>query len=207
MSICFVSPRFYPVIGGTVTYLFNIAKFCSSYLNTTVITSNLKNFPSNPFEKNIFINKKYDLISRNIKIIRVNTLNNFILRNLFYFNQFLNKNIEIFIDKHLNPHLYSKSNKKKLNTKISNFLTRNLVYQRFCFTPNFSQIYYILNKIHARQKIDIIHSSPIRFTADICAFLFCKKNHVPYICTPVYHINPYADSIFLSFFSAYFGKC
>jgi len=196
MSICFVSPRFYPVIGGTVTYLFNIAKFCSSYLDTTVITSNLKNFPLNPFEKNIFINKKYDLISRNIKIIRVNTLNNFILRNLFYFNQFLNKNFEIFIDKHLNPHLYSKSNKKKPNNKIANFLTKSLVYQRFFFTPNFSQIYYMLNKIHKRQKIDIIHSSPIRFTADLSAFLFCKKNHVPYICTPVYHINPYADSIF-----------
>ena len=196
MSICFVTPRFYPVVGGTETYLLNIAKYCSSYMKTTIITSNLKNFPTKPFEKNRFIHKKYDLIAKNLKIIRVNTLNNFFLRSLFYFNQYVNKKFEIYLDKRLNPFLYSTNKFKKINQKLDNLLSKNLIYQRFFFTPNFSQIYFILNKIHKLQKIDLVHSSPFRFTADICAFLFCKKNKVPYICTPVYHINPYSDSIF-----------
>lgn len=196
MSLCFVCPRFYPVIGGTETYLYNIAKYCSSNLNTTVITSNLINFPTNLFGKYTFINKKYDLLNKKLKIIRVNTLNNFILRSLFFFNQYLNKNIEIYLDKRINPSLYIPNKSKKINQKLENFLVKNLIYQRFCFAPNFSKIYYFLKKIHKSQKIDLVHSSPIRFTADISAFLFCKKNHVPYICTPLYHINPYADSIF-----------
>jgi len=196
MSICFVTPRFYPVVGGVETYLLNIAKYCSTFLNTTVITSNLKNFPTNIFEKNTFINKRYDVIAKNIKIIRVNTLNNFILRSLFYLNQFANKRFEISLDKYLNPLLYSTEKNRSINQSFANVLTKNLITQRFFFTPNFSQMLYILNKIHKDQKFDLIHSSPIRFTADICAFHFCQKKHIPYICSPVYHINPYVDSIF-----------
>ena len=195
MTLCLVSPRFFPVIGGTETYLLNIAKYCSSYIKTIAITSNLKNFPLSLFEKYIFIEKRYDLISKNFEIIRVNPSDNIILRSLFFLNQFFNKNIEILFDKLVNPHLYSQK-KIRINQKLINSFSNKLIYQRFFFRPNFSKIYYMLKKINRIEKINIIHSSPIRFSSDICAYLFCRKNNIPYICTPLYHINPYADSIF-----------
>ncbi len=89
-----------------------------------------------------------------------------------------------------------KENYTRINTKISKNLLRILIYQRSFFNPYFAQISYILKKIHKIQEIDIIHTSPIYLTANIYAYRFCRKKKVPLICTPLFHINPYADYIF-----------
>ena len=129
MSIYFVTPRFYPVIGGVEIYLKNIAEYCSSHFNTIVITSNLKNMPKSLFEKSVFIKKRYDLLSKNIEIIRANTLNNFTLKALFYLNQFINKKAEIIFDKFINPNLHLKEDRIKINPNLSVFLLNRLIYQ------------------------------------------------------------------------------
>lgn len=196
MSICFVAPRFYPAIGGVESYLQNIAEYCSNYFDTTVITSNLKNVPHKYSGKYIFIKKKYDIISKNIEIIRANTLNNIILKWLFYLNQYINKEIEIIFDKFLNPELYSNEINKKPNYHKYNRVMRFLINQRLFFNPNFFQIYYILRKINKNYKINIIHSSPLYLTNNICAYKFSRRNQIPFICTPLYHINPFASYIF-----------
>ncbi|MFX1502147.1 MAG: glycosyltransferase family 4 protein [Promethearchaeota archaeon] len=195
MSICYVTPRFHPVIGGVETYLKNIAEYCSLHFDTIVITSNLKNMPQNLFEKSFFIEKKYDLLTKNIEIIRANTLNRFIIKSLFYLNQYINKKVEIFFDKLLNPNLYPKKANYIINKDLSELLLNCFIYQRSFFNPYFSQIYYILKKVHKKQKINIIHSSPIYLTATIYAYRFSKKEKIPFFCTPLYHINPYADYI------------
>ena len=196
MSICFVTPRFYPVIGGVEIYLKNIAEYCSSHFNTIVITSNLKNMPKSLFEKSVFIKKRYDLLSKNIEIIRANTLNNFTLKALFYLNQFINKKAEIIFDKFINPNLHLKEDRIKINPNLSVFLLNRLIYQRSFFNPHFSQMYYILKKVHKKQEIKVIHTSPIYLTATIYGYRFSKKNQIPFFCTPLYHINPFADYIF-----------
>ncbi len=195
MSICYVTPRFYPVIGGVETYLKNIAEYCSSHFDIIVITSNLKNIPKSLIEKSFFIKKKYDLLSKNIEIIRAKTLNEFIIKALFYLNQYINKKAEIVFDKILNPNLYRKEEKNRIKTNLSEFLLNRLIYQRSFFNPYFSQMYYILKKVHKKQGIKLIHSSPIYLTATIYAYRFSKKKQIPFFCTPLYHINPYADYI------------
>jgi len=194
MTLCLVSSRFYPVIGGVEIYLKNIAEYCSSHFKTFVVTSNLKNYPRSIFEKSIFLKKQHDILPAGVEIIRAKTLNNVLLKSFFYANQYLNKKIEIYFDKFTNP--YSNNTKKiRVNKKLSNFLIKSFILQRNYANPNFSQAYYILKKIHKDQNIQVVHSTPIRFTTDICAFRFSIKRHIPFICTPLYHINPYADYI------------
>lgn len=194
MTLCIVSPRFHPAIGGVETYLKNITTFCSKYIKTIIVTSNLKS-TIGLFEKRQYLKRKHELISHNIEIIRANTLRNTILRTLFNFNEFLNNRLETFFDKFLNPILYEFNYIGKLNKKISTNITKGLLFQRFFKNPNFLQIYYILKKIHNNQKIQIIHSAPLYLTANIGAFYFSKKYNVPFICTPFYHINPYINNI------------
>jgi len=201
MTLCLVSPRFHPVIGGVEIYLRNIAEYCSSHIKTIVITSNLKNVPKSLFEKTQFIDKKYEILANNIEIIRANTLNNLFLRILFYINQYLNKKIEILFDKELNPNLYLKNKTIfkswiKNSQKLSNTVIKSFILQRYFFNPYISQIYNILKKVNQINKIKIIHSSPIYLPANICAFRFAMRKGIPFICTPLYHINPYADYIF-----------
>jgi len=57
-------------------------------------------------------------------------------------------------------------------------------------------MYYTLKKFHELEKFNIIHSSPIYISANIYAYKFSIKNKINFICTPLYHINPYADYIF-----------
>jgi len=193
MYICFVSPRFHPIIGGVETYLKNIAAHCSKFMNISVITSNLKN-PIHIFEKRHYIKKRYDFIYNKVTIIRSNTLKNPILKIPFYFNDYLNKKLEILFDFLLNPFLYNR--KTKIPQKLSTNINKFLFYQRIFTNPNFLQIYNILKKIHLYEKIDIVHSAPIYLTSNIYAVQFSNKNHVPFICTPFYHINPYTEKIF-----------
>ena len=195
MSICIVSPRFHPVTGGVETYFKDIASYCSNYVKTIVVTSNLKSH-INIFEKQRYIKKVYDLISNNVGVIRVKTLNNYILRYLFYFIQYINKYFEVYIDQFLSLDLFEKKKKNGKNPKFINFIYKNLILQRSFANPNFIQIYYLLKKIHNNEKIKLIHSAPINLTANIFALQFALKNNVSYICTPFFHINPFADYIF-----------
>ncbi len=197
MVLCIVSPRFYPVIGGTETYMKNIATYCSKYMNTIVVTSNLKSVIKR-FEKQTYLKKRNDTIENSIKIIRSNTLHNKFLRILFYFNEFLAFKFEKFVDKSYNNMSYEFNHERGLgqNERLFNSLMISLVNQKFFINPVFSQIYFILKKIHDFQKIEIIHSSPIYLTSNISAFRFSRKNNIPFICTPTFHINPYEKNIF-----------
>lgn len=195
MSICIVSPRFHPVIGGVEIYFRDIASYCSNYMKTIVVTSNLKSHIS-IFEKQQYIKKLYDLIPNNVQVIRVKTLNNYILRDLFYLFQYINKNFEVHIDQFLSLSLLEKKKKNGKNLKFVDFIYKNLILQRSFANPNFIQIYYLLKKIHNNEKIKLIHSAPIYLTANIFAIQFALKNNIPYICTPFFHINPFADYIF-----------
>ncbi len=195
MSLCIVCPRFHPVKGGVETYFKDVASYCSNYMKTVVVTSNLKS-QINIFEKQRYIKKVYDLIPNNAGVIRVKTLNNYILRYLFYFNQFINKNFEVYIDKFLSLDLLEKKKKNCKNLKFINSIYKNLILQRSFANPNFIKIYYLLKKIHNNEEIKLIHSAPINLTANIFALRFALKNNVSYICTPFFHINPFADYIF-----------
>lgn len=195
MNLCIVAPRFHPVIGGAETYLKNIAKYCSKFIKTTVISSNLSS-TIGLFEKYKYIQKKYDKLTNNAKVFRVKTLQNPILKDLFYFNQFLNKNFEICFNKFIisnykkaGPYLVKNNKKLRLWTEL-------LFFQRKFSNPNFIQIYYFLKILHKSNPIDIIHSAPIHKTSTYYAFQFSKKKHIPFICTPFFHINPYGDYIF-----------
>jgi len=119
-----------------------------------------------------------------------------ILKVFFYIIQFLNKKIELSYDKIINPNLYDNYLKFSINEKIKNLVNKILLYQRRFANPNFLQMYFLLNKIHRQEPIKIIHSSPIYLTANIYAFKFAQKNKIPFICTPFYHINPYANYTF-----------
>jgi len=195
MKLCIVTPRFHPVIGGVEIYLKNIAEYCSKFINTTVISSNLSS-TIGLFEKYRYIQKKYDKLTNNARIFRVKTLNNPVLKNLFYFNQFLNKNFEIYLNKSITSNynkagLYLVKNNKKLQ-----IWTKLLLFQRKFSNPNFIQIYYFLKNLHKSNPINIVHSAPIHKTSTYYAFQFSKKKNIPFICTPFFHINPYGDYIF-----------
>lgn len=196
MSLCFIAPRFYPIIGGAEINLQNIAEYCSNVFNINVVTSNLVNIPKNPLEKCKFIEKRYDIISENIKIIRAKTTSNFVLRTIFGFNQYLNKKIEIFFDKRFNPHLYSIKKEIWRRQNLITLLNKRFIHQRSFANPNLLRLYEILKKVHKNQKIGIIHSSPIYLTSNIYAYRFAIKNDIKFFCTPLYHINPFADYIF-----------
>ena len=85
MTFCILSPRFYPVIGGVEIYFQNIAKFCSPYIKTQVITSNLKRIPVNVFDKILYFKNQYDSLKKSVNIIRANSVRNFPLNTLFFF--------------------------------------------------------------------------------------------------------------------------
>jgi len=160
----------------------------------------LKNSPKNLFEEYTFIKKKRDILPKNIEVIRGNTLNNIILKTLFYFNQYLNKKTEIFFNRKLYSEVYHQYNKEKFsNPKLVEALKKSLFYQRLFINPNFYQIYHILKKIHKNQKLRLIHSAPINFTSTNFAYQFSKKNKITFICTPFYHINPYKPPIYLTY--------
>lgn len=196
MNLCIISPRFFPVIGGLESYLTNIAKFCSNYIETTVITSNLKS-TIGLFEKFQFLNKFHEVLFENLRILRIKASNNLLLKQIFNFNEFLNNRLEYYFDKYINPTLYGKLNYNKFNEEIKNLIIdRIFIYQRLFENPNFLRIFFLLQKMHKENSIDIIHSAPIYLNANVCAFLFSKKFHIPFVCTPLYHINPYAKYIF-----------
>ncbi len=196
MDLCLICPRFHPVIGGAEIYLKNIAEYCSKYLNITVITSNIKS-SIKLFEKYQFIKKKHDLLFHNVDIIRTKILNNFILRNSFNINEFLNHRLERLYDKKINPGLYGK--KKKFIGRIQTLndsITKKLIFQRLFGNPNFLQLYSTLNKINSIHKIKIIHSAPIYLTANLFSFRFSKKKEIPFICTPLFHIRSSGNYFF-----------
>jgi len=194
MSLCLITPRFYPVIGGNEKYFLEIAKFCSSFIDTKVITSNLisTNKP-NLFDRYKTIKKGPALIG-NVEVIRANTIKNQILKTTFYMNQYLNKSLEMWYDKKLNPQLYA--NKRQTKKSLSHIIKKIFINQRIFSNPNFFQIYHILKKIHSIQEIKIIHTAPIYLTANLFAYKFANKHHIPFIIKPIYHINPYQKSIF-----------
>lgn len=191
-----MSQRFYPVIGGTETYLLNIAKYCASFFKIKVITSNLRNFPENLFEKAHFLPNNYEKVVNNIEIFRSKTVNNLFFKSILFFNQALIKKIEMEYDKKINPQLYSKKKTLNINQEVVNEVSKFFLLQRNFTHPYSSQIYYILKKINTKEKISLIHTSPNYIPSNIQAFRYSKKNKIPLICTPLHHINPYANYIF-----------
>ena len=77
--LCIITPRNYPVPGGVELYSQDVAKFVSNDFNTFIITSNLNRITRNIFDKYSYVDEKYGLIFKNVKIIRAKTL-----KNLFY---------------------------------------------------------------------------------------------------------------------------
>lgn len=195
MNICIISPRFYPFIGGNEKYLLDFVKYCSKEFKITVITSNIISIPEGILVKYKVIKKRYSKIFNNVEIIRVNTLRNFLLRYLFFFNQFINKKLEIMLYKIQNSHFFKAIFKKKSKLKLLKTITQFFIYQRCLTNPNFFQIYYALKKFHEKNKISLIHSSTIYHTSNIFAFLFSRKYNIPFICTPLFHINPIGNNI------------
>jgi len=196
MSLCLVSPRFFPIIGGAENYLRDIAEFCSTYIKTKIVTSDLVNSPKDLFEKYSFIKKRYDILKNEIEIIRSRTTKNLFLRSIFYTNQFTNKKLEIYFDKIINPYFYNNQNLKLKNQNVIDLFSKIFLSQRRFIEPNFIEIYYTLKKLHFQEKIKIIHSAPIYLSVNIYAYKFAKKYNIPFICTPLYHINPFTDYIF-----------
>ena len=193
MDLCLISPRFHPAIGGNENYLRNIAELCSEYLEVTVVTSNLKS-EIQFLGKREYIKNKYDSIAHNIKIIRSKTLKNYFLRILFYYNEFLNNRFELLAAKLTNQNLLDKKTyTKSINDKFYNKLHQLILYQKYFTNPSFSQVYYILKKINKINKIKLINSSHLYFNTNLSAFQFSKKNKIPFICTPLFHINPYLN--------------
>ncbi|TFF87116.1 MAG: glycosyltransferase family 1 protein [Promethearchaeota archaeon] len=156
----------------------------------------MKNTPQNLFEKLVFIDNKYEIINNNIEIFRTNVVKNKLLRTIFYFNQFINKKLEIFSDKFMNPEIYTEHLKLVNNQKFKSLIEKQFINQRMFADPNFLKLYFYLKKLHKREELNIIHSSPIYISANIYAYKFSIKNDIPFFCTPLYHINPYSDYIF-----------
>ena len=193
MDLCLISPRFHPVIGGNENYLRNIAKLCSVYLEVTVVTSNLKS-EIQFLGKREYIKIKYDSIPHNINVIRSKTLKNYFLRILFYYNEFLNNRFELLVAKLTNQNLVDKKTyAKSIDDKFYNKIQQLILFQKYFTNPSFSQVYYILKKIHNINKIKLINSSHLYFNTNLSAFKFSKKKKIPFICTPLIHINPYLN--------------
>lgn len=198
MDLCIISPRFHPVVGGNENYLKNIAKFCSETLRTTVVTSNLIS-TIEFLRKQEYIESRFNIIPHNIKIIRASTLKNYLLRIIFYYNEFIIIGIEKLIDKLTKQKdIY---NTEWINEKLQKRLVRLIFYQKYFTNPCFYQIFFILKKIQKYEKIKLIHSSPLYFTANLYAFRFSKKKKIPFICTPLIHINPYKNEFFTPSFN------
>ncbi len=183
--LCLVSPRFYPIIGGNENYFLNIANYISKYMETIVITGNIKRISQHFFEQSTYIQQKYGKIFNNVEVIRAKTLKNSIIRTLFYFNQYVNQKLEIVSDKLINPYLYSSA--KNYNAKLLDVLAKGLLIQRYYANPNYYQIYHVLKKIHEMKRIDLIHSSPIYLTSNLFAYKFAKKKNTIYCQTSISH--------------------
>ena len=193
MDLCLISPRFHPVIGGNENYLKNIAKYCSEYLEITVVTSNLKS-EIQFLGKRKYIKNNHGSIPHNISIIRSKTLKNYLLRVLFYYNEFLNNRSELLVAKLTNQNLVNrKTNAKSINDKFYNRLIKLILFQKYFTNPSFSQVQYILNKIHSITKIKLINSSHLYLNTNLSAFQFSKKKKIPFVCTPLIHINPHLN--------------
>lgn len=196
MDLCLISPRFHPAIGGNENYLKSIAEFCSNYLEIIVVTSNLKS-EIQFLGKREYIKNKFDIIPHNINIIRSKTLKNYFLRVLFYYNEFLNNRFEQFFAKLTNQNLQDAINLPELiSEKLYNDINKFILYQKYFTNPSFCQVNNILKKIHRFNKIKLINSSHLYFNANLSAFRFSKKKKIPFICTPLIHINPYLNELF-----------